>query len=71
MSSPTPLAQRIREFRERRKLSRADLARALGIKPPSVHDWENGATAPRLDRLPSLATALGVTVDDLLGATKS
>lgn len=47
------------------------LADAVGVKPPSVYEWESGEGNPRVDRLPRLAAALGVTVPQLLGGRAS
>ncbi len=71
MSTPTLLAIRIKELREKQNLSRADLAARMGVKAPSVHDWESGDTAPRLDRLSQLAEVLGCTVEDLIGGKQA
>ncbi len=67
----TPLARRIQSLRERQKMSRADLAAKMGVRPPSVHDWEHGYTAPRLDRLSKLARVLKTSVGELLGAKEA
>ncbi len=48
-------------------MSLKDLADAVGVKPPSVYEWEIGEGNPRVDRLPKLAAALGVSVPELLG----
>lgn len=60
------LGRRIGELREAKGLSRAELAAALDVKVPSVHDWENGETSPALSRMLDLARVLDTTVDDLL-----
>ena len=40
------LQQRVTECEQRRPgISRGDVARAAGVKPPSVSDWFNGKTA--------------------------
>ena len=43
------------------------VALSLGVKAPSVSDWENGKTNPTLDNLVSLAKLLEVSTDMLLG----
>lgn len=58
---------RITEARERRGLKKADLARALGVKPVNVTQWEAGTTRPDLARVPDIARALQVTVGWLMG----
>lgn len=61
------ISDRIRRFRTGAGLSQVALASALGIKGPSVAEWESGKSKPAISRLPDLAQALGCTVDDLLG----
>jgi transcriptional regulator with XRE-family HTH domain len=39
----------------------------LGVKPPSVSDWESGKTNPSMENLKLLAELYGVTTDYLLG----
>jgi transcriptional regulator with XRE-family HTH domain len=60
-------------------MSQRDLAKALGISQPAIWMWERGETkgrnpgqpiAPKSDKLASIARALGVTVDELLGVRK-
>lgn len=43
-STPATLAKRVRMAIDAKGCSQADLARAVGIKPPSVADWLNGNT---------------------------
>lgn len=43
------------------------VAISLGVKAPSVSDWENGKTNPTLENLISLAKLLEVSTDMLLG----
>ncbi|MBA3545593.1 MAG: helix-turn-helix transcriptional regulator [Nannocystis sp.] len=59
------LAHRIRELREAKKLSQAQLAEMIETKQPSIARIESGRTLPRLDVLQRIATALGMrlTID--------
>lgn len=63
----TDWGERIREAREAAGLSQSELARRVGLKPPSVHDWESGKTK-RIggDNLMNVARALGTTPDWIL-----
>lgn len=54
------IGHRIRESRERKALSQAELARRLGVSQPTVSDWENGKTEPSVDNLRTLAIELDV-----------
>lgn len=47
-------------------LSQAQLARQIGIKQSQLARLENGERCPRLDRIVTLAEAVGVQVRDLL-----
>ena len=57
---------RFREWREARGFSQKFVAVSLGVKAPSVSDWESGKTNPTLDNLIALSKLLGVTCDQLL-----
>lgn len=36
-----------RRIRERARVSRSDIAEALGVKPAAISHWENGLRRPR------------------------
>jgi transcriptional regulator with XRE-family HTH domain len=50
----------IRELREERGESRAQLAKALGVMPQAVVDWETGKAEPTISRLRALTEHFGV-----------
>lgn len=56
------LGERVRRARERAGMSQAELAKAIGIKQPSVHALETG-TGERSKHVLAIASALGVGVD--------
>lgn len=57
---------RIRELRQMRDMTQAQLAKAMNLKSPStVTMWESGDRKPSSEILPRLARVLGCTVDDL------
>ncbi len=61
------LGQRIAEERERRGLTRATLARRVGVSDVSVHYWERGVIKQiGHGNLLALAGAFGLTVSELL-----
>lgn len=62
----TTLGDRIRSKRIARKLSQQFVARQMGVKAPSVAQWESGRSRPDLARLPKLAEILGCPLTDLL-----
>ncbi|MBK1979105.1 helix-turn-helix transcriptional regulator [Achromobacter xylosoxidans] len=56
------LAQRLREAMDQTGVKQVDIARAAGIKPPSVADWLNGKTKNiRGANLVSVAQLLNVS----------
>ena len=59
--------QTIIDCRKAKGLTQEQLAKLLGVTQGAVAQWENGLTHPAFNMLPRLATALGVTVDELIG----
>lgn len=55
----------IRQARINAALSQRDLAKLLGVSSVAVFKWERGESFPSADKLPSLASALGVPIDEL------
>lgn len=63
----TEWARRIKQRREALGMSVAGLARACGIRPPSIHNWEGGRTkAIEGQNLVAAARALGVSPEWIL-----
>jgi len=60
-------ASRLRHLREKAGLSLRELARQINEQPSNVNFWETSGNLPRSDVLVSIAKALGVTVEELLG----
>ena len=60
------LGRRIRALRAQRGLTLEQLAQAVDRAPSQLSAIENGKREPRLPMLRALASALGVTVDELL-----
>jgi transcriptional regulator with XRE-family HTH domain len=57
------IAYAIRSAREERRLTRPQLADAVGVGRGAVSDWENGETLPSLLNLGPLCDALSVDAD--------
>lgn len=57
------IGQRIREARERSKLTREELARKIGKTPDSISRYETGTRALNLTELPLLAKALHMPME--------
>jgi XRE family transcriptional regulator, regulator of sulfur utilization len=62
------LGRRLREVREAKGMTRANLAFAADISEPSIARIELYGQQPKLDTIVRLAAALGVPVTDLLVA---
>lgn len=58
---------RIKEVRLEREMSQRDLARAVGVSSPFMHDLENGNRNAKPETMRKIANALGCTVDALKG----
>ena len=63
----TPFNTNLRKIREKAGLSRNDLAEKVGISVSALGQYEQGRREPDLQKLIAIATALHVSVDDLLG----
>lgn len=59
--------ERLRAARSMREWSQSDLALRANLPPSSIAHFETGSRKPSFDTLRSLATALEVTADYLLG----
>jgi transcriptional regulator with XRE-family HTH domain len=60
------VGRRIREWRLKRELSQADVARQAGITQASLSNYENGKRDLPLSTLVGVAGALNVSLGDLL-----
>ena len=56
----------IRQLRETRGLTQADLAETIGVSSKTVSKWETGKGLPDISLLQSLAQALGISVIELM-----
>lgn len=62
----TGIGRRIRQARERRRMTQDELAKALGVTRGAVSGWELERWTVDARHLPSLARALGVDLDWLV-----
>ena len=63
------VTNRFKEARLRAGLSQKAAAISLGVRPPSMSDWESGKTKPTHEHLAAMAVLYNTTVDYLLGAS--
>ena len=61
------IGEKIKELRERNKLTQSDLAKLLNITRSSVNAWESGLSATSTQYIAELARILKVSTDYLLG----
>lgn len=59
--------ERLKELRKKRGLTQKELAQLISAKNNSVSNWENDQNIPTASVVFSLARALNVTVEDLIG----
>jgi transcriptional regulator with XRE-family HTH domain len=64
---PKEFKDRLRQAREARRMSQADLANKTGLQPAAVSHFETGQRCPSFENLKKLADALSLSVDYLLG----
>lgn len=60
------LALRLRELRDKKKMSAEEVAAKLGVPVRSYYNWEQCRRSIPYDLLPFIAEALGITVRTLL-----
>ena len=60
------VADNVRAFAGRRRITRSELARLIGMNNTATGSRWRGEMEWRLSELPSVANALGVSVEDLL-----
>ena len=58
---------RLRRLREDRGLSRAALAKKLGVSKETIYRYENNVQSPSLDRTKQIAVILRTSMDYLAG----
>lgn len=62
---------RYKEARLHAGLSQKSAAISLGVRPPSMSDWESGKSQPTHAHLVAMAALYGTTTDYLTGASDS
>lgn len=56
---------RIKELRNKRGLSQAELAEIFNVTSQSISKWENESSSPDIGQLPAIASYFGITIDEL------
>lgn len=66
MKKSYAIGNRIRSFREDRKLTQIQLAEKLGVSNSRVSNWEQGINRPDADIIADICIALNVSPSELL-----
>jgi transcriptional regulator with XRE-family HTH domain len=61
---------RLREIRQKARISQTDLAKIIGISRQSLWNYENDFAEPNISTLAKIAIALDCSVDDLIDFKK-
>lgn len=66
-TNATTFAERLRFYREDKKLTQTQLAKRLGLTPQTYNRYEKNGAKPSILLLINIANALGITVNRLIG----
>ena len=61
------IGQNIAKYRKEKGMTQQQLGETVGVTNRTVSKWEADITAPGVDLIPSVASALGITLDQLFG----
>lgn len=65
------MPNRIRQLRKERNLTQLEIAHLVGVKEPTISNYETGKREPDKETWIKLAGVLGVTVDYLMGLSNA
>ena len=65
------VGERISEYRKNNKMTQQQLAERLSVTNKAISKWETGVGLPDIALLPALASALGMSVDELISDNMS
>ena len=60
------LGEKIKKYREEKKMTQMEVAEVLGVKPATISKYEAGALEPNIESLKKLAELFVISVDELL-----
>lgn len=63
-------AEKLREYREYRSMTQEQLAKRIGVAKSTIAGYESGNRTPDVAKIKKIASALGITGDDLLETEK-
>lgn len=62
----TNLGKRIREMRERRNMTQAELSTCINVSKATISNYENGENAPSMEAFIKIAIGLNCSANELL-----
>lgn len=65
------VATKIKKYRKMRHLTQRELGEKVGVKHNTISSYENGTNEPEQDLLFRIASALGISINDLFPETTS
>lgn len=65
------LGENIKQLRKNKGLTQKELGELVGVKAITIRKYESNEREPNVDTLNKIATALGVTINDLAGSKKT
>lgn len=60
------LGEKIKLYREVKKMTQVEIAELLGVKPATVSKYESGALEPNIESLKKLSEIFDISIDELL-----
>lgn len=60
------LGEKIKKYREEKKMTQVEVAEVLGVKPATISKYESGTLEPNIESLKKLAELFGISIDELL-----
>lgn len=60
------IGENIKQFRKNKKITQKELGELIGVKAITIRKYESNEREPNIETLNKIATALGVTINDLV-----
>lgn len=60
------LGEKIKAYRESKKMTQKDIAEILEVEPATISKYESGMIEPNIESIKRLAQIFGITIDELL-----
>ena len=65
------LSEQIKKYRKENNLTQEQFASKLFVSKQAVSKWETDRSYPDINLLPQIAEMLNISIDELIGKTKS